>query len=291
MKITLTGSIGNIGKPLTESLVKAGHQVTVITSKQAHAAQIKSMGAIPAVGSIEDVAFLTNAFTGADVVYAMVPPNFGATHWKEYIAGIGHNYAAAIKAAGVTKVVQLSSIGAHLTEGAGPITGLHQVEVELNKLEGVVVKYVRAGFFYTNFYSNVDMIKHAGLLGSNYGADTYLPLVHPVDVADAIAEEIQQPFTANSIRYAISDEHTAGESAAILGKEIGKPELPWVEFTDADTLGGMLQAGLPEEIAKNYVEMGEVSRNGKMQEDFLTHRSALGKRKLEDFAVEFAKSF
>jgi NAD(P)H dehydrogenase (quinone) len=32
MKITVTGSLGNISKPLTEILVKAGHQVTVISS-------------------------------------------------------------------------------------------------------------------------------------------------------------------------------------------------------------------------------------------------------------------
>ena len=33
MKIVVTGSLGHIGKPLTEELVQKGHSVTVISSK------------------------------------------------------------------------------------------------------------------------------------------------------------------------------------------------------------------------------------------------------------------
>jgi NAD(P)H dehydrogenase (quinone) len=33
MKIIVTGSLGNISKPLTEKLVKAGHQVAVISRR------------------------------------------------------------------------------------------------------------------------------------------------------------------------------------------------------------------------------------------------------------------
>ena len=32
MKIVVTGSLGHISKPLTETLVKNGHEVTVISS-------------------------------------------------------------------------------------------------------------------------------------------------------------------------------------------------------------------------------------------------------------------
>jgi hypothetical protein len=44
--------------------------------------------------------------------------------------------------------------------------------------------------------------------------------------------------------------------ASALGKAIGQPDLKWVEFTDEQALQGMQQAGLPTEIANNYVEMG-----------------------------------
>ncbi|MDP2890435.1 MAG: NAD(P)H-binding protein, partial [Bacteroidota bacterium] len=131
MKYVVTGSLGNISKPLAEKLIAAGHDVTVVSSKDEKAAVIEEMGAEAAIGSVEDVGFLTEAFTDADAVYTMVPPYFGAADWKKYIAGIGENYAAAIKASGVKNVVNLSSMGAHMPEGCGPVSGLFFVEKAL----------------------------------------------------------------------------------------------------------------------------------------------------------------
>jgi uncharacterized protein YbjT (DUF2867 family) len=291
MNITVTGSLGHISKPLTQTLVKAGHHVTVVSSNADRAEEIKALGATPAIGSVEDVNFLTAAVTGADAVYAMVPPNFGATEWKNWIAGIGQNYADAITAAGVKKVVHLSSIGAHLEDGTGPVTGIHRVEEIYNKLDDVAVKHLRPGFFYINFYANVDMVKHANIIGSNFGADTNMVLVHPNDIAAAAAEELLSDFTGKSVRYVASDEKTAADVAKALGTAIGKPELPWIEFTDADNTAGAVGAGLPEEIASNYTEMGASVRTGIMFEDYYKNRPVLGNVKLEDFAQEFAKAF
>jgi uncharacterized protein YbjT (DUF2867 family) len=52
MKITVTGSLGNISKRLTEQLVKQGHKVTVISHNQDKAAAIAALGAKAAIGSI-----------------------------------------------------------------------------------------------------------------------------------------------------------------------------------------------------------------------------------------------
>ncbi|MCJ8152648.1 NAD-binding protein [Chryseobacterium sp. SSA4.19] len=62
MKIALTGSLGNIGKPLTRLLAERGHQVTVISSKEERISEIESLGAVAAIGSIQDVEFLTETF-------------------------------------------------------------------------------------------------------------------------------------------------------------------------------------------------------------------------------------
>ncbi|HWZ35015.1 MAG TPA: NmrA family NAD(P)-binding protein [Mucilaginibacter sp.] len=291
MRIVITGSLGNISKPLTEILVKAGHVVTVISSSTNRSDEIKALGATPAIGSVEDVNFLTQAFKGADAVYAMVPPSFGAVEWKNWIAGIGQNYADAIIANNIKKVVHLSSVGAHLEDGVGPVSGIHRVEEIYNKLDDVAVKHLRPGFFYTNFFANVGMIQHANIIGSNYGADTLMVLVHPDDIAAAAAQELQSNFTGKSVRYIAGDERTAGDIAKVLGAAIGKPELPWIEFSDADNIAGAIGAGLPEEIAVNYTEMGDSLRTGKMIEDYLQHRPALSKVKLEDFAQEFKGAF
>jgi len=290
MKFVVTGSLGNISKPLTEKLVAAGHSVIVISSKAEKVAPIEALGAKAAVGSVEDVAFLTKTFTGADAVYTMVPPNFGADDWKQYIADIGENYAEAIHGAGVKYVVNLSSMGAHMPKGCGPVSGLFFVEKALNGLDGVNVKHLRPGFFYPNFLANAGMVKHAGIMGGNYGESATLVIVHPDDIADVAAEELQSlSFKGKSVRYIVSDEKTTHEVATILGSAIGKPELPWVNFKDEDTLAGMLQAGVPEEVAKNYAEMGSAMRSGEMVSDYLKNKPAtFGKTKLEAFAPVFA---
>jgi len=293
MNFTITGSLGNTGKPLTSILVKAGHQVTVISSNPDKAAEIRSLGAIPAIGSVSDIDFLTNAFRGADAVYTMVPPDMSTTDYRAYMARTGSAYVSAIKAAGVTRVVNLSSIGAHLESGTGPIAGLHQVEQMLESIPGLALRHLRAGFFYTNFYFNVDMIRHAGILGNNYGADDTLMMVHPEDIAAAAAEELQQTFTGTGVRYVVSDERRPAEAAALIGAAIGKPDLPWVSFDDEQALNGMLQAGLNNEIARNYVEMGTAVRSGILWEDYRLRQTvpASSAVKLEQFADAFAQVY
>jgi uncharacterized protein YbjT (DUF2867 family) len=292
MKIVVTGSLGNISKPLTINLIKAGHDVTVITSNSNKKEEIISLGAKPAVGSVTDVSFLTESFTGADALYAMVPPNFGAADLKGFAAGVGKNYADAIKASGLKKVVLLSSIGAHLSSGTGPITGLHRVENHLNALEGVTVVILRAAYFYFNFYSNIGMIKHMGIIGGNIAPGKFMALTHPQDIAEAAANALQSSVTGKRVEYVVNDERTTTDVARILGTAIGKPDLQWVEFTDEQALGGMVQSGLPEEPAKNYVEMGNSINSGMLWEHYLQNKPRVfGRIKLEDFAKEFAQAY
>jgi len=117
MKILVTGSLGNISKPLTEELVQKGHTVIVISSNPERKKDIEALGATAAIGSLEDVDFLVSTFTGADAVYCMVPPNNYFDHNLDLLAyyrRLGTNYAQAIKQSGVKRVVNLSTIGGHL---------------------------------------------------------------------------------------------------------------------------------------------------------------------------------
>lgn len=293
MKISVTGSLGNISKPLAQQLNNDGHSVTIISSDKNKQAQIEAIGATAAIGSVEDVAFLTQAFTGADALYAMVPPNLATADMRAYYAGIGNNYASAIIATGVKQVVLLSSMGAHLAEGTGPILGIRDVEAIFNQLAGVNITYLRPSFFYTNFYNYVPMIKGMGIFGDNFGDTDRVVFVSPKDIAVAAADALEYPVSGKQIRYVVSDELTGNEAAAILGKAIGKPELKWLKFSDADTLQGLQQAGVPQHASEKFVEMGQAARSGALWQDYDQHTNETfkGITKLEDFAREFAQAF
>lgn len=292
MKITITGSLGNVAKPLTKQLISAGHQVTVISHTDARRADIEALGAKAAIGSVSDVAFLKNAFAGADAVFAMVPPTMGGGNIVVNTGLAGEAIANAIKASGVKRVVMLSSIGADLPEGNGPIAGLYKVEHHFQELKDVNITFLRAGYFYTNFYNDVPMIKGMNMMGGNFASDTLLPLVHPEDIAAAAAQELQGHSTGKTVRYIVSDLKMPAEVANGIGAAIGKPELPWVEFSDEDALKGMKQAGLPEEMAGLYTEMGRGFRNGSIPKHYNdSGKPVQGTIKLEAFAKAFAVQF
>lgn len=294
MKYILTGSTGNITKPLAQKLIEANHEVIIISSNESKASEIEALGAKAAIGSLLDAQFLTQTFSGADAVYLMIPPNFAVSDWLGFQKEISESFITAVKQSGVKNIVQLSSIGAHMGTGAGPIDGLAYLEKRLEVIEGINVVKLRPSYFYTNFYSMTDMIKHAGILGSNMGdGNQKLVVTHPKDIAEAAAKNLLSlNFKGQSIEYVSSDIVTLSEIAKSLGEKIGKPELPWIAFSDEDTFNGMTQSGLPEIFAKGYVQMGKSIREGLIQEDYFNrNEKPQGKIKLDNFAKEFAQAY
>ncbi|MVN75124.1 NAD(P)H-binding protein [Hymenobacter sp. HMF4947] len=293
MKIIVTGSLGNISKPLATELVQQGHNVTVISSQPDRRATIEALGATAAIGSVEDADFLAATFAGADAVYAMVPPTYRELDSRAYFQRIGRHYAQAIQQAGVQRVVQLSSWGAHRDHGTGGILGSHDVEEILAALPGLALTHLRPTSFFTNYYGFVGMIKGAGFMGANCAGNYRVALVHPSDIAAAAAEELTSPAAqaSRTIRYVASDERTQDEVAQALGAAIGQPDLRWVTFTDEQMRANLIQNGLPPSTAADIVDIYASMSSGTLAEDYEQHKPALSKVKLEDFAQEFAAAF
>ncbi|MBL0742434.1 NAD(P)H-binding protein [Chryseolinea lacunae] len=290
-RYVITGSLGHIGKPLVQALVKAGNAVKVITSQPERVRDIEALGAEAAVGQVQDVAFLKEAFKGADAVYTMIPPIWQTSNWRASQNEVARNYTEAIKANGINYVVNLSSVGAHAENGVGPVSGLHDFEQLLNAVAGLHVKHLRPSSFYYNFLSQIGLIKQAGIMGSNYGDGEKIFLVHTNDIAAAAIEELLAlDFNSHSVRYIFGDERSGQEVADVLGNAIGK-ELKWVTFSDQDQKNGLLQAGVPETHAAAFTEMGKALREGLMQADARKNKPTLSPTKLETFAKEFAQAF
>ena len=292
MKIIITGSLGNISKPLATELVQKGHEISIISSKAENQDAIEKLGAKALIGSVENPAFLTDAFTGADAVYCMIPRAnyFDPTLDLDAFTGkIGNSYAAAITKSGVKRVVFLSSIGAHLEQNSGIIQRYNEIENVLNKLSNVSITFMRPTSFYYNLLAYIPVIKNQGFIAANYGADKMIPWVSPNDIAAAIAEELTTPLDGIKIRYVSSEEVTGHETARILGEAIGKPDLKWVLATDQETLEGLTAVGMQPKIAEGLVEMYAGLYNGTLGEDYYKNRpEVMGKVKLAAYAKEFA---
>jgi len=256
------------------------------------------LGAIAAIGTMEDADFLSATFKGADIVYVM--ETHGASSFFDpnldlmaVISKIGQNYKQAIQQSGVKRVVHLSSIGAHTDKGNGILAFHYNVENILKQLpDDVSIKFMRPVGFYYNMFAFIPTIKTQGAIVSNYGGDVKNPWVSPLDIAAVIAEEMEKPFDGREIRYIASDEVSPNEVAGILGEAIGKPDLKWLTIPDEQLLNGMVAAGMNSNIAKGLVEMNAGFHRGPLYEDYYLHRPAVfGKVKLTDFAKDFAAAF
>lgn len=305
MKIIVTGSLGNISKPLTEILTAQGHQVTVISSDPKKQDAIRSLGATAAIGSIADPKFLTGTFQGADAVYAMVPLSFSEPDLGAYMKQMAQNYAQALKAAGTKRVVVLSGWAADQVKG-------ENVEYLFDGLDASIT-ILRPAVFYTNFYQSIDLIKGKGFIGKfltlrysglwalltgkngllmgNYGGNDRVVFVSPADIADAAAEELQLKPEEKTIRYVGSEELTCNDAARIIGTAVGKPWLKWVLLSDKEMLQGLKMAKVPEKLAETLVEMQSAIHSGKTLENFHRNNPKMGKVKLADFAKEFAAAY
>lgn len=292
MNIVVTGSLGHISKPLAVELVAKGHSVTIISSKADRKNEIESLGAKAAIGTIEDIAFLTNTLKGADVAYTMVPPiNFfdAGLNIIAHYSQLADNFKHAIQQASITKVIHLSTIAAHTNKGNGMLTYGYEVERILKTLpDHIAIKFMRPVGFYYNMFAFIPAIKNAGSIFQNYGGDKKEPWVSPLDIAKVVAEEMESPFAGRTVRYIASDEISPNEAASILGEAIGKPGLKWVVISNEDFIANLIRAGFSPQAAEGLAGMNQGRVSGVLYEDYHRHKPRLGKIKLKDFAQEFA---
>tara|TARA_B100000949_G_C14267911_1_gene445912 strand:+ start:64 stop:960 length:897 start_codon:yes stop_codon:yes gene_type:complete len=294
MKITITGSLGHIGKPLTKKLIDQGHEVTVVSSNPSRGASIQKMGAIPTIGSLKDSSFLTESFIGADAVFTMVPPNnyFDQTlDLIAYYAQLGENYAIAISKANIKRVVNLSTIGGHLEKGNGILKGAYHVEQTLNMLPTeVAITHIRPTSFYYNLFGYMETIKSEGKIFANHGSKP-IPWVSPLDIAQSVSEELSHINAGTRVRYVVSEELTGAETARILGQALGIPDLSWQIVSDDMVSDHLKSIGMNPNIAEGLTEMYAALQTGLLTEHYQKNNPEPGKIKLTDFAQEFAEVY
>lgn len=292
MKYTLLGSLGHISSIVAPALVKAGNTVTVISSNEKRAEQIRQIGAIPAIGDMQDAEFLTKQFTGADAVYVMLSSIGGPTGSVfESTNAQGAIFAKAVQQAGVTNVVDLSSIGADNPD-AGVVYAYHLIEDQLRALPNVNVAFVRPVGFYSNLYSNMDSIKNEHAIYSNIPADVKRRWVAPEDIAAVVEKLLLHVPQGKTIHYVYSDEFTTTELIDALKQALELPDLHFVPITDEQTRQAMVARGVPENLAQLFVQMSVFERDSeKVYGDLKNEPTTVGTFKLADFVREFKQVY
>lgn len=241
--IAVTGATGHVGKAVVARLKEAGHDVRKVS---------RSSG-VPD----DDLIALTNAFNGADAAFLMIPPDFKTANLRKRSDELGAKLAMAVKAAGVRRVVFLSSLNAHLRADTGPILGLHDMEERLNALEVPELVHLRPAYFMENHLGGVHFISHHGFYAAALRPDIAIPMIATIDIGAKAAEILAaEPFGEPRVRELLGPrDYTMTQAARILGASIGKPDLKYVQLSYDEARQAMLDMDLTTGYADAMTEL------------------------------------
>jgi NAD(P)H dehydrogenase (quinone) len=140
---TVLGITGKVGGAVAENLLAAGKTVRGVVRDSGKAKAWADRGMELVQSAYDDAAGLAKAFSGAEGVFAMIPPDFapapGLPDQKRTIAAIRE----ALEKANPGNAVFLSSIGSEQPSGLGLITSTHLMEEAMRTLP-IPVVYLRA---------------------------------------------------------------------------------------------------------------------------------------------------
>jgi uncharacterized protein YbjT (DUF2867 family) len=273
--ITILGATGHVGGKIAEVLGKKGEKVRLVARSADRLRPFVNKQAQALAGDASDVEFLVKAFKDTDAVFTLVPPNFKAEKFMSHADKVVGSIASALEISRVNYVVNLSSVGAELPEGTGPIVGLNHMEERLNRVKGLNVLHLRAAFFMENLMSNIDLIRSKGVNGGAGRGDLKIPMIATKDIAEYAAERLlKKDFTGFSVRYLLGQRDLSMiEATEIIGRKINKPDLAYVMFPYDEAEKGMIAAGFSPDMSRLYIEMSRAFNEGRIRAEKRTTAS------------------
>jgi uncharacterized protein YbjT (DUF2867 family) len=263
----ILGATGNTGAGIAELLLAKHQKVRVVGRSEERLKRFVSRGAEAFVADVTDSAALERAFQGARAVYALIPPNVTSQHVLAYEDEVTISIAKALKAAGVTHGVVLSSFGADKAEKTGPVVGNHVMEERLAKIPKLNILNLRAGYFMENLLPQIEVIKNFGMMAGPVRADLPLPMIATRDIASVAGEALLElNFSGHQTHELLGQRDiTYLEVARIVGNAIGKPALAYVQLPGEQIIQAMTQMGMSKNMASLIVEMADALNSGHMR--------------------------
>lgn len=249
----ILGASGNTGSIVADFLLSKGEKVRVVGRDASRLRRFVEKGAEACTAELSDAVALAKAFSGAGAAYLLLPPVKSRESQKRE----GDSIAKAVEESGLRYAVNLSSYGAQVPENTGPLVGLHALEEKLNAISGLNVLHLRAGYFMENNLAAMGMIQGMGLVGNALRPDLKLPMAATLDVGDYAAQRLLQlDFSGKQTRELLGERDLSmTEVAAVIGRGIGNPDLPYRQFSYDQVEHALTDLGVPPKGAALYVEM------------------------------------
>jgi len=250
----VVGATGNTGSAVADTLLSRKQPVRIVVRSADKGAAWKAKGAEIAVASLDDVPALTKAFQGANGVYLLVPPNYGAQAWLMDQRARMDRATEAIQKSGVLHVVFLSSIGGHIAEGTGPIRAARYGEQVLARaMKNLTI--LRPCYFMDNWAPVLGAAKGQGVLPTFIAPQAVVPMISTRDIGRVGAEQLMAGGKGKQIvELAGPEEYSPDQVAAALSQILGKPVTAQHAPLSA-VIPTFKSFGFSDEAAKLFEEM------------------------------------
>jgi uncharacterized protein YbjT (DUF2867 family) len=265
--IVITAPTGNIGRRLLSLLVEAapahGEELRVVVRDPARLPQTVRGRVEVVTGSHGDAATVERAFTGADAVFWLVPPDGSVTPDEAY-TGFTRPAARAFAAHGVGHVVGVSALGRGTPQAAQ--AGLVTAALAMDDLiadSGVAYRALANPSFFENLLEEADSIRENGVFTDTVAADRPAPLVAVADIAATAARLLlDRSWTgAGSVPVLGPQDLSPNDLARIMTEELGRPVRYHRQPLD-ELRSALLGYGLNEAFVEGMVEMKRAKDQG-----------------------------
>jgi|SRR5579862_4165482 len=249
----ILGATGNTGSIVAKFLLSKGKKVRVVGRDSERLEPFVTKGAEAFTATVSDATALTKAFDGARAAYLMLPPAKSREEQERDSDGI----AKAVKESRLPYAVHLSSYGAQVPEGTGPVAGLHSSEQKLNAIGGLNVLHLRAAYFMENNLAAIGMIHHMGIFGNALLPHLRIPMAATRDVGNYAAQRLLHlDFSGKQTRELLGERDLSmTEATEVIARGIGKPDLRYEQFPYDQVQQALTQLGVPPKGAAMYIEM------------------------------------
>lgn len=257
----VAGATGRVGSAAAAALLAAGAPVRVLARDPARAQGWRDRGAQVHAVDLRDRDALAAAARGAEGLFVLLPFDLTAPDLDAYAAALTAAVGGAVRDSAVPHVVVLSSGGADLPAGTGPIAALHGLERALGATDAVVTA-VRPGHFQEKVADVLDVARGAGVypvLAAS--ADVPHPQVATRDVGAVVARALLAPPARSEAVDVLGPVVTERAVAEVLGAALGRP-LEVVTVPEPGWPAALAEAGLPPHAAAALAELYRADERG-----------------------------
>jgi uncharacterized protein YbjT (DUF2867 family) len=281
-KVLVTGATGNTGSRLVPALRNAGVDVRALVRDEAKAQPLKDAGAEIVVGDLDQPETIDPAVEGVDKIYLLTWN--GPTQAQQV-----QNVIDSVKrVGGAPHIVRHSMWGSKKSR----IVKQGDQAEEAIKSSGLPWTLLQPTFFMQNTMMAAQTIVSDGMIYWDM-QDGKLAMIDVRDIVDvAVAVLTGSGHEGKSYILtgpeAISLHDVAGTFSKVLGKEVNYVSVPGEAARES-----MVGMGLPEWIAKGYVELSEGFSEGfaNSTTDNVAALNGHAARSFEQFARDFAPVF